>query len=46
MISIEFDKESPGESDSRTLDRETLDMWTGRIVVGTGVCEKRKRSSG
>ena len=28
-MSIEFDRESPGKFDSRTLNRETLNRWTG-----------------
>ena len=31
-MSVEFDRESPGKFDSRTLNRETLDKWTGRRV--------------
>ena len=34
-MSVEFDRGSPGKFDSRTLDRETLDRWTGRIPWGT-----------
>ena len=29
-MSVEFYRESPGEFDSRTLDRKTLNRWTGR----------------
>ena len=29
-MSIEFYRESPGKSDSRTLNRKTLTRWTGR----------------
>ena len=29
-MSVEFDRESPGKFDSRTLNRETLNRWTGR----------------
>ena len=32
LISIEFDRESPGKFDSRTLSRETLSRWTGRRI--------------
>ena len=34
-MSVEFDRGSPGKFDSRTLSRETLGRWTGRIL-GTG----------
>ena len=30
-MSVEFDRESPGKFASRTLSRETLNRWTGRI---------------
>ena len=30
-MSVEFDRGSPGKFDSRTLGRETLSRWTGRI---------------
>ena len=29
-MSVEFDRESPGKFDSRTLNRKTLSRWTGR----------------
>ena len=29
-MSVEFDRESPGKFDSRTLNRKTLNRWTGR----------------
>ena len=29
-MSVEFDRGSPGKFDPRTLNRETLDRWTGR----------------
>ena len=29
-MSVEFDRGSPGKFDSRTLNRKTLDRWTGR----------------
>ena len=29
-MSVEFDTGSPGKFDSRTLNRETLNRWTGR----------------
>ena len=32
-MSIEFYRESPGKSDSRTLSRKSLNRWTGRIVL-------------
>ena len=31
-MSVESYRESPGKLDSRILSRETLSMWTGRIV--------------
>ena len=31
-MSIELFRESPGKFDSRTLSRETLSRWTGRIA--------------
>ena len=31
-MSIEFDRESPGKFDSRTLNRKTLSRWTGRTL--------------
>ena len=36
-MSVEFHREAPGKFDSRTLNRKTLNRWTGR----TGVCEKK-----
>ena len=33
-MSVNFDRESPGKFDSRTLSRETLNRWTGRRVWG------------
>ena len=35
-MSVEFCRGSPGKFDSRTLNRETLDRWTGRRVWRTG----------
>ena len=32
-MSIEFYRESPGKFGSRTLNRKTLDRWTGRTAV-------------
>ena len=29
----EFDRGAPGKFDSRTLDGETLNRWTGRILA-------------
>ena len=29
-MSVEFDRESPGKFDSRTLNRTTINRWTGR----------------
>ena len=34
-MSVEFDRESPGKFDSRTLDRKTLNRWTGRTPTNT-----------
>ena len=34
-MSVEFDRGSPGKFDSRTLSRETLSRWTGRITMTT-----------
>ena len=36
-MSVEFDRGSPGKSDSRTLNRKTLRRWTGRIGNSLGV---------
>ena len=36
-MSVEFDKGSPGKFDSRTLNRETLNRWTGRMFWGGAV---------
>ena len=33
-MSVEFDMESPGKFDSRTLNRTTLSRWTGRKLFG------------
>ena len=30
LISVEFDRGSPGKFDSRTLSRKTINRWTGR----------------
>ena len=35
LTSVEFDRESPGKFDSRTLYRKTLNRWTGRSFRGT-----------
>ena len=32
-MSVEFYRESPGKFDSRTLNRKTLNRWTGRIIL-------------
>ena len=37
IISIEFDRESPGSFDSRTLNRKTLNRRTGRTHGGAGL---------
>ena len=34
-MSVEFYRESPGKFDSRTLNRTTLNRWTGRITIIT-----------
>ena len=33
LMSVEFDRGSPGKFDSRTLSRESLSRWTGRTRV-------------
>ena len=33
LMSVEFQRESPGEFDSRTLNRGTLNRWTGRNII-------------
>ena len=33
LMSVEFDRGSPGKFDSRTLNRKTLNRWTGRIIT-------------
>ena len=33
-MSVEFYREPPGKFDSRTLSRETLSRWTGRMMSG------------
>ena len=35
-MSVQFDRGSPGKFDSRTLNRTTLNRWTGRIGFGRG----------
>ena len=32
-MSVEFYRESPGKFDSRTLNRKTLNRWTGRNAI-------------
>ena len=32
-MSVESYRESPGKFDSRTLNRKTLNRWTGRIAA-------------
>ena len=32
-MSVEFDRESPGDFNSRTLSREALSRWTGRTTT-------------
>ena len=32
-MSVEFDRESPGKFDSRTLNRKALNRWTGRMIT-------------
>ena len=36
-MSVEFYRGSPGKFDSRTLSRETLSRWTGRILPPSDV---------
>ena len=33
LMSVEFYRESPGKFDSRTLNRKTLNRWTGRSLL-------------
>ena len=33
IMSVNFDRGSPRKFDSRTLNRETLDRWTGRSMI-------------
>ena len=35
-MSVEFYRESPGKFDSRTLNRKTLNRWTGRTCGERG----------
>ena len=42
-MSVEFYRESPGKFDSRTLDRKTLNRWTGRTIKATTTATKRLR---
>ena len=37
-MSVEFYRGSPGKFDSRTLSRETLSRWTGRIHIYIYIC--------
>ena len=37
-MSVEFDRESPGKFDSRTLNRQTLSRWTGRSIITNTIC--------
>ena len=32
VMSVEFHREFPGKFDSRTLNRKTLNRWTGRNI--------------
>ena len=41
-MSVEFDRGSPGKFDSRTLNRKTLNRWTGRMCY----LARRTRSTG
>ena len=41
-MSVEFDRGSPGKFDSRTLNRETLDRWTGRRLYQIIVKERAR----
>ena len=40
-MSVESYRESPGKFDSRTLSRETLSRWTGRIQIQTARLTRR-----
>ena len=36
-MSVEFHRESPRKFDSRTLNRQTLNRWTGRTACDVSV---------
>ena len=44
-MSVEFYRESPGKFDSRTLNRKTLNRWTGRNVSRMSY-NARRRAAG
>ena len=44
-MSVEFDRGSPGKFDSRTLNRKTLNRWTGRTAADTAAVLARLTSS-
>ena len=39
-MSVEFDRGSPGKFDSRTLNRNTLNRWTGRTGIFQGLISR------
>ena len=39
-MSVEFYRGTPGKFDSRTLNRKTLNRWTGRIRLRS--CDKAR----
>ena len=41
-MSVEFYRKSPGKFDSRTLNRTTLNRWTGRRPVAPQQAWSRK----
>ena len=45
-MSVEFDRESPGKFDSRTLSRETLSRWTGCTNLRVAACQNRGNEFG
>ena len=45
-MSVEFYRESPGKFDSRTLNRKTLNRWTGRTVHGSFLIRRKRGHPG
>ena len=44
-MSVEIYRESPGKIDSRTLNRETLSRWTGRMIPRAGRTKFQPRAT-